>query len=79
LQRYFPGVSLGRSRKTGLSAMRMSEFVPQSQRLEHAKCECCGARMWLARIEPDNKPDHDRRTFECAVCKSERVKVVKYR
>ena len=59
--------------------MRMSEFVPQSQRVEHPKCERCGARMWLAHIEPDDKPDHDRRTFLCTVCHAERLDVVKYR
>jgi len=34
--------------------------------------------MWLALIEPD-KPDHDRRTFECADCKRVEKVVVKYR
>jgi transcription elongation factor Elf1 len=34
--------------------------------------------MWLSRIEPD-KPDHDRRIFECAECNNEKIVVVKYR
>lgn len=51
--------------------------LPQAQPIDHPKCEC-GARMWLARIEPD-RPDHDRRTFECPRCQNERVEVVKYR
>jgi len=35
--------------------------------------------MWLARIRPTNKPDHDERTFECPVCDSVIVKVVKFK
>jgi hypothetical protein len=34
--------------------------------------------MWLARIEPD-KPDHDRRIFECPSCEKVVSEVVKYR
>jgi hypothetical protein len=40
-------------------------------------CPNCSARMWLAHIEPD-KPDHDRRTFECPRCQHELAVVVKY-
>jgi ribosomal protein S27AE len=58
--------------------MRMSEFIPQPQCIEHPKCERCGAGMWLAHIEPDDKPDHDRRTFECPRCQNEQIQVVKY-
>jgi len=59
--------------------MRAAEFAPQSQRVEYPKCECCGARMWLAQTKPDEKPDHDRRTFACMECQSDLVEVVKYR
>lgn len=41
-------------------------------------CPQCGEAMWLALIEPD-KPDHDRRTFECASCQRTEKVVVKYR
>jgi hypothetical protein len=41
-------------------------------------CPKCGARMSLARIEPD-KPDHDQRTFECPACPHSLTEVVKYR
>jgi hypothetical protein len=34
--------------------------------------------MWLARIEPD-RPDHDKRTFECKACGKTMAEVVKYR
>jgi hypothetical protein len=35
--------------------------------------------MFIVRIDPDDRPDHDRRTFECLDCKHEEVRVVKYR
>jgi len=41
-------------------------------------CERCGAIMFLTRIEPD-KPDHDKRVYECTECKNEKLEVVKYR
>ena len=41
-------------------------------------CERCGAVMFLTRIEPD-KPDHDKRVFECTDCQNEKTEVVKYR
>ena len=57
--------------------MRATEIIPQTRSIEHPRCEC-GARMWLARVEPD-KVGHDRRTFECPRCQNEQVEVVKYR
>ena len=41
-------------------------------------CPQCNGLMWLALIEPD-KPDYDRRTFECRECEHTLVEVVKYR
>jgi len=35
--------------------------------------------MWLAWIEPDEKPDHDKRVFECPRCQYEITEIVKYR
>jgi hypothetical protein len=35
--------------------------------------------MWLVRIEPDRKPDHDKRTFECSECEQSKMLVVGYR
>lgn len=58
--------------------MRASEFIPQNQAIEHPKCAECGAQMWLARIEPD-RPDHDRRTFECPECENVLTEIVKFR
>jgi hypothetical protein len=34
--------------------------------------------MWLTRIEPD-KPDYEKRTFECKACGGTTVEIVKYR
>jgi transcription elongation factor Elf1 len=33
--------------------------------------------MWLVSIEPD-RPDHDRRTFECSRCEHQETVVIKY-
>jgi hypothetical protein len=35
--------------------------------------------MFLSRIEPAEKADHDRRTFECLTCHHSQTLVVKYR
>ena len=47
--------------------MRASFFIPRPQIGEYPKCAKCSAQMWISRIEPD-KPDHDKRTFECPAC-----------
>lgn len=57
--------------------MRMSEFIPRRQRIEHPICEWCGAHMHLATIEPD-KADHDKRAFECPACRNVVTEIVKY-
>ena len=41
-------------------------------------CSRCNAQMMLARIEPD-KPDHDKRTFECPNCGNELTETVKFK
>jgi DNA-directed RNA polymerase subunit RPC12/RpoP len=45
---------------------------------ERSPCSKCGAKMMLARIEPDT-PDRDRRTYECPKCGAEESMVLKYR
>jgi transcription elongation factor Elf1 len=35
--------------------------------------------MWIARIEPADKPDHDIRTFECPRCDHQEIVTVKFR
>jgi Zn-finger nucleic acid-binding protein len=59
--------------------MRISKFIVRPQAsIELPKCPKCGAQMWLARIELD-KPDHDKRTYECPACENVIIEVVKYR
>jgi hypothetical protein len=58
--------------------VRKDQNLPQQRILGRPFCEVCKAQMWLACIEPD-KPDYDKRTFECPVCPNITVKVVKYR
>jgi ribosomal protein S27AE len=55
-----------------------SGFDPARLVLSLPTCPKCGATMWLARIEPD-KPQHDKRTYECPKCEHEVSDVVKYR
>jgi hypothetical protein len=35
--------------------------------------------MFIVRIYPDEKPDHDLRTFECPDCNYEEIRCVKFR
>ena len=58
--------------------MRKDQILPQQRIIGRPFCDFCRAQMWLACIEPD-KPDHDKRTFECPMCPNITVKVVKYR
>jgi hypothetical protein len=49
-----------------------------SKSITRPPCSKCGTQMLLARIEPD-KPNYDKRTFECATCESSESFVVKYK
>jgi predicted RNA-binding Zn-ribbon protein involved in translation (DUF1610 family) len=42
-------------------------------------CPTCGWHMWPVNFEPDEKPDHERRTFDCPRCEHQIVTVVKVR
>ena len=59
--------------------MSASSPVPTlfRDRLMEAPCTKCGAKMTLARIEPD-KPGYDRRTFECTKCNNVDRYIVEY-
>jgi len=59
-------------------AMRLSHLI--SSNIDEARPHCprCGARMWLARVEPD-EPSYDRRTFECPECEHALVQLIKYK
>ena len=58
--------------------MRREKIARPTILILHPNCPNCGARMWLARVEPD-EPDHDRRTFECPECNYSITETVKYR
>ena len=59
--------------------MRKTQIIPQVSTVLRPTCKNCGAQTWLVAIVPDEKADHDIRTFECPRCQDERVEVVKYR
>ena len=50
-----------------------------SASIKRPRCPKCHTGMMLSRIEPTDKPDHDKRTFECAVCQFSTIEVVKYK
>jgi hypothetical protein len=41
-------------------------------------CSTCQMPMLLLHVEPDEKPDYDRRTLECVTCGRAELWVVKY-
>jgi len=51
---------------------------PYSDAIVRPVCSRCEAQTMLSRIEPD-KPDHDKRSFECIKCGNEHTEVVKYK
>jgi ribosomal protein S27AE len=55
-----------------------SNLNRQPRTLENPKCPECGKLMVLAQIEPD-KPDHDKRIFECPKCHHVLREIVKHR
>ena len=55
----------------------MHIFEPTlSPNSERPLCLECGAKMWLARIEPV-RPNYDKRTFECPACDYVEIAFVK--
>jgi len=55
------------------------DYQPLQEVLECPVCSKCGTKMWLARIEPDDKPGYDVRTFECTECDHSEIVTVKFR
>ena len=55
------------------------DHQPLQQLPERPNCSKCGAKMWLARIEPHDQPGHDVRTFECPECDHSEIVTVKFR
>jgi hypothetical protein len=70
-------VSLRRLRYLFMVAAK-GQIIPLPLIIRRPSSEICDAQMWLVSIEP-NKPDHDRRTFECPRRQHEVVEVVKYK
>lgn len=52
-------------------------YADRAETHDHPPCPLCQGAMSLFRIMPE-KPDHDRRTFQCTQCKHEHMLVVKY-
>ena len=46
---------------------------------DQRRCPLCGVPMFLSRIEPAHKVDHDQRTFECSACDYSETVTVKFR
>jgi hypothetical protein len=63
----------------GEGVVRKSQIIPHPRIMSRPCCEICDAEMWLVSIEPDDKPDHDRRTFECPRCQHQTIEVIKYK
>jgi hypothetical protein len=59
--------------------MRKYQIIPHPRIMSRPCCEICDTEMWLVSIEPDDKPDHDRRTFECPRCQHQTIEVIKYK
>ena len=57
--------------------MPQTQVTPSSLLIGRPKCPKCGIQMALTRIEPD-KPDYDRRTFDCPSCDHVENVVVRY-
>jgi transposase len=53
-------------------------IITPTQHPETPECVRCGNHMVLTMIEPE-KPEHDRRTFECPMCGFTMRKVVKFK
>jgi predicted RNA-binding Zn-ribbon protein involved in translation (DUF1610 family) len=52
--------------------------TPYSDLIKRPSCPKCGTAMLLTSLEPD-KPDHDKRTFDCAGCGEQVSEVVKFK
>lgn len=59
--------------------MKQSHIQDPPSPIDQPPCLNCGGRMWLARIEPTDKPDYDQRTFECPRCEHSETMMVKYK
>jgi len=60
---------------------RQDRFVPETPLSFNGniqgRCPDCGTPLRLSLIEPE-RPDHDKRTFECTECEHSETAVIKY-
>jgi hypothetical protein len=59
--------------------MKQSHIHDPPKPIDRPLCLKCGWGMWLARIEPTDKPDYDQRTFECPRCEHSETMMVKFK
>jgi hypothetical protein len=57
--------------------MPQLDVVPSSVMIVCPDCPMCAKQMALVCIEPD-RPDHDRRTFDCVSCGYSETVVVRH-
>jgi len=75
--RYYDDRS-GECRDKGASMPLSKTAVSAPPPIERPTCPKCSSLMWLARIMPD-EPGCDQRTFECAECGHEIVRIFRWR
>jgi hypothetical protein len=63
----------------GACVMQQSHIHDPPKPIDLPPCPKCGNRMWLARIEPTDKPDYDQRTFECPRCDHSETMMIKFK
>jgi hypothetical protein len=59
--------------------MPQSHIYDPPKPIHHPPCPGRHAGMWLAHIEPTDKPDNDQRTFERPRCEHTETTMVKFK
>ena len=59
--------------------MKQSHIHDPPKPIDLPPCSKCGGTMWLTRIEPADKADHDLRTLECQRCEHSETLMVKFK
>jgi ribosomal protein S27AE len=54
-------------------------FDPSAPSINKRPCPKCGLPIFLSKIEPADKDDHDQRTFECSTCDYAETVMVRFR
>ena len=58
--------------------MPQVQYALTSPNIDQPRCPICQTAMIIIRIEPE-KPDHDRRSYECPKCDHSESMVVKFK